>query len=84
MDVGLAYRDSTLSEWTEMAHSIEHRKLSCNFTATKVNTLVISDPDPNTPLTGSVVKSSLQATRLWLVVGRFYSQIVKMNLACID
>ncbi|XP_016379037.1 protein wntless homolog [Sinocyclocheilus rhinocerous] len=35
MDVGLAYRDSTLSEWTEMAHSIEHRKLSCNFTATK-------------------------------------------------
>lgn len=44
MDVGLAYRDSTLSEWTEMAHSIEHRKLSCNFTATKVSTLVISDP----------------------------------------
>uniref|UniRef100_A0A8C2HLH7 Wnt ligand secretion mediator n=2 Tax=Cyprinus carpio TaxID=7962 RepID=A0A8C2HLH7_CYPCA len=35
MDVGLAYRDSTLSEWTEMARSIEHRKLSCNFTATK-------------------------------------------------
>ncbi len=44
MDVGLAYRDSTLSEWTEMAHSIEHRKLSCNFTATKVSTQVISDP----------------------------------------
>jgi len=44
MDVGLAYRDSTLSEWTEMAHSIEHRKLSCNFTASKVNALVISDP----------------------------------------
>ncbi|XDV27033.1 hypothetical protein PO909_030631 [Leuciscus waleckii] len=37
MDVGLAYRDSTLSEWTEMAHSIEHRKLSCNFTATKTS-----------------------------------------------
>uniref|UniRef100_A0A673JLW3 Wnt ligand secretion mediator n=1 Tax=Sinocyclocheilus rhinocerous TaxID=307959 RepID=A0A673JLW3_9TELE len=35
MDVGLAYRDSTLNEWTEMAHSTEHRKLSCNFTATK-------------------------------------------------
>lgn len=37
MDVGLAYRDDLLSEWTEMAHSIEHRKLRCNFTATKVN-----------------------------------------------
>uniref|UniRef100_A0A8K9XF24 Wnt ligand secretion mediator n=1 Tax=Oncorhynchus mykiss TaxID=8022 RepID=A0A8K9XF24_ONCMY len=37
IDVGLAYRDDTLSEWTEMAHSIEQRKLSCNFTTTKVN-----------------------------------------------
>ncbi|TRZ00833.1 hypothetical protein DNTS_028144 [Danionella cerebrum] len=36
LDVGLAYRDDTLSEWTEMAHSIEHRKLSCNFTAPKI------------------------------------------------
>uniref|UniRef100_A0A8C8LY11 Protein wntless homolog n=1 Tax=Oncorhynchus tshawytscha TaxID=74940 RepID=A0A8C8LY11_ONCTS len=35
IDVGLAYRDDTLSEWTEMAHSIEQRKLSCNFTTTK-------------------------------------------------
>lgn len=37
IDVGLAYRDDTLSEWTEMAHSIEQRKLSCNFTTEKVN-----------------------------------------------
>ncbi|CAB1325919.1 unnamed protein product [Coregonus sp. 'balchen'] len=35
IDVGLAYRDDTLGEWTEMAHSIEQRKLSCNFTTTK-------------------------------------------------
>lgn len=38
MDVRLAYRDDLLSEWTEMAHSIEHRKLNCSFTTTKVNT----------------------------------------------
>lgn len=36
IDVGLAYRDDMDSEWTEMAHSFEQRKLSCNFTATKV------------------------------------------------
>ncbi|XP_020505201.1 protein wntless homolog isoform X2 [Labrus bergylta] len=35
IDVGLAYRDDTLSEWTEMAHSFEQRKLTCNFTTTK-------------------------------------------------
>ncbi|XP_062337215.1 protein wntless homolog isoform X2 [Osmerus eperlanus] len=35
IDVGLAYRDDSLSEWTEMAHSIEQRKLSCNFTTSK-------------------------------------------------
>lgn len=35
IDVGLAYRDDTVSEWTEMAHSFEQRKLSCNFTTTK-------------------------------------------------
>ncbi|KAI4886046.1 hypothetical protein NFI96_028424 [Prochilodus magdalenae] len=35
VDVGLAYRDDSLSEWTEMAHSVELRKLSCNFTAPK-------------------------------------------------
>ncbi|XP_074545362.1 protein wntless homolog isoform X1 [Halichoeres trimaculatus] len=35
IDVGLAYRDSTLHEWTEMAHSIEQRKLNCNFTTAK-------------------------------------------------
>ena len=38
LDVGLAYRDDSLSEWTEMAHSIEQRKLSCNFTTSKVHT----------------------------------------------
>lgn len=38
IDVGLAYRDDTVSEWTEMAHSYEQRKLSCNFTTTKVRT----------------------------------------------
>ncbi|KAM4604751.1 protein wntless homolog [Polymixia lowei] len=35
IDVGLAYRDDTFSEWTEMAHSIEQRKLNCNFTTSK-------------------------------------------------
>ncbi|KAM9718726.1 protein wntless homolog isoform 1-T1 [Menidia menidia] len=35
IDVGLAYRDDTVSEWTEMAHSFEQRKLSCNFTTAK-------------------------------------------------
>lgn len=36
IDVGLAYRDDTVSEWTEMAHSFEQRKLTCNFTTAKV------------------------------------------------
>uniref|UniRef100_A0A3B3TTK3 Wnt ligand secretion mediator n=1 Tax=Poecilia latipinna TaxID=48699 RepID=A0A3B3TTK3_9TELE len=35
IDVGLAYRDDLFSEWTEMAHSFEHRNLNCNFTAEK-------------------------------------------------
>ncbi|XP_035526295.1 protein wntless homolog isoform X3 [Morone saxatilis] len=35
IDVGLAYRDDTVSEWTEMAHSFEQRKLTCNFTTSK-------------------------------------------------
>ncbi|XP_069568563.1 protein wntless homolog isoform X1 [Brachyistius frenatus] len=35
IDVGLAYRDDTVSEWTEMAHSFEQRKLNCNFTTEK-------------------------------------------------
>ncbi|XP_047446048.1 protein wntless homolog isoform X2 [Mugil cephalus] len=35
IDVGLAYRDDTVSEWTEMAHSFEQRKLNCNFTTDK-------------------------------------------------
>uniref|UniRef100_W5MAN9 Wnt ligand secretion mediator n=1 Tax=Lepisosteus oculatus TaxID=7918 RepID=W5MAN9_LEPOC len=35
IDVGLAYRDDTLSEWTEMAHSTEQRRLSCNFSTPK-------------------------------------------------
>uniref|UniRef100_A0A3B4YVU4 Wnt ligand secretion mediator n=1 Tax=Stegastes partitus TaxID=144197 RepID=A0A3B4YVU4_9TELE len=37
IDVGLAYRDDSISEWTEMAHSFEHRKLNCNFTAAKTH-----------------------------------------------
>ncbi|XP_040911808.1 protein wntless homolog isoform X1 [Toxotes jaculatrix] len=37
IDVGLAYRDDTVSEWTEMAHSLEQRKLSCNFTTSKTH-----------------------------------------------
>lgn len=35
IDVSLAYRDDTVSEWTEMAHSIEQRKLNCSFTTSK-------------------------------------------------
>ncbi|KAI7810173.1 protein wntless homolog [Triplophysa rosa] len=35
MDVRLAYRDDLMGLWTEMAHSIEHRKLNCNFTTSK-------------------------------------------------
>lgn len=38
IDVGLAYRDDTVSEWTAMAHSFEQRKLNCNFTAMKART----------------------------------------------
>lgn len=41
VDVGLAYRDDTLSEWTEMAHSLEQRKLSCNFTTARVRTSAV-------------------------------------------
>ena len=36
IDVSLAYRDDTVSEWTEMAHSFEQRKLNCSFTTAKV------------------------------------------------
>lgn len=36
VDVGLAYRDDTFGEWTEMARSYEQRKLNCNFTTAKV------------------------------------------------
>ncbi|CAJ1071866.1 protein wntless homolog isoform X2 [Xyrichtys novacula] len=34
-DAGLAYRDDKVSEWTEMARSVEKRKLNCNFIAAK-------------------------------------------------
>ncbi|MBN3284552.1 WLS protein, partial [Polyodon spathula] len=37
IDVSLAYRDDTFSKWTEMAHSIEQRKLSCNFSTPKTH-----------------------------------------------
>ncbi|XP_052333242.1 protein wntless homolog isoform X5 [Oncorhynchus keta] len=50
IDVGVAYRDDMLSEWTEMAHSIERRKLCCNFTTTKVNTGHWSVPTVPFPL----------------------------------
>ncbi|KAG9341521.1 hypothetical protein JZ751_019026 [Albula glossodonta] len=30
LDMTVAYRDDLISEWTEMAHSVEQRKLSCN------------------------------------------------------
>uniref|UniRef100_A0A8C5CUA6 Wnt ligand secretion mediator n=1 Tax=Gadus morhua TaxID=8049 RepID=A0A8C5CUA6_GADMO len=35
VDVALAYRDDTLSEWTEMAHSVEQRELKCKFNTQK-------------------------------------------------
>ncbi|XP_006011675.1 protein wntless homolog isoform X1 [Latimeria chalumnae] len=35
LDVSLAYRNDTISEWTEMAHSIEQRKLNCSFPSSK-------------------------------------------------
>ncbi|CAL8324867.1 unnamed protein product [Arctogadus glacialis] len=35
VDVALAYRDDTLSEWTEMAHSLEQRELKCKFNTQK-------------------------------------------------
>ncbi|XP_005802405.1 protein wntless homolog isoform X2 [Xiphophorus maculatus] len=35
IDASLAYRDDLISEWTEMAHSLEHRNLNCNFTSEK-------------------------------------------------
>lgn len=39
LDVRLAYRDDSISEWTELAHSFEQRKLSCNLTMSKVTQL---------------------------------------------
>lgn len=36
LDVRLGYRDDTVSEWTELAHSFEQRKLSCNLNISKV------------------------------------------------
>lgn len=36
IEVGLAYRDDTVSKWTEMARSSEQRRLNCNFTTAKV------------------------------------------------
>lgn len=39
LDVHLGYRDDTVSEWTEMAHAIETRKLNCTFGAPKVSSL---------------------------------------------
>ncbi|XP_043555308.1 protein wntless homolog isoform X3 [Chiloscyllium plagiosum] len=35
LDVSLGYRDDRFSEWTEMAHSFESRKLNCNFSSPK-------------------------------------------------
>ncbi|XP_070602234.1 protein wntless homolog isoform X1 [Erythrolamprus reginae] len=35
LDVHLGYRDDTVSEWTEMAHAVETRKLNCTFGAPK-------------------------------------------------
>lgn len=36
LDVRLGYRDDTISEWTELAHSFEQRKLHCNLNISKV------------------------------------------------
>ncbi|XP_074859196.1 protein wntless homolog isoform X2 [Carettochelys insculpta] len=35
LDVSLAYRDDMFSEWKEMAHAIETRKLKCSFSSPK-------------------------------------------------
>ncbi|XP_043941536.1 protein wntless homolog [Protopterus annectens] len=35
LDVSLGYRNSSKDDWTLMAHSVEARKLKCNFTASK-------------------------------------------------
>ncbi|XP_067419459.1 protein wntless homolog isoform X3 [Emydura macquarii macquarii] len=35
LDVSLAYRDDLFSEWKEMAHAIETRKLKCSFASPK-------------------------------------------------
>uniref|UniRef100_A0A4W3GEE9 Wnt ligand secretion mediator n=1 Tax=Callorhinchus milii TaxID=7868 RepID=A0A4W3GEE9_CALMI len=37
LDVSLGYRDDQVSEWTEIAHSMEKRKLTCNFTSLKID-----------------------------------------------
>lgn len=36
LNVSLGYRDDRVSEWTEMAHTVENRKLNCNFSSPKV------------------------------------------------
>ncbi|KAM5148332.1 protein wntless homolog isoform 1-T1 [Mantella aurantiaca] len=35
LDVAMAYRDELTEPWTEMAHSVEQRKLQCTFPASK-------------------------------------------------
>ncbi|XP_071421424.1 protein wntless homolog [Pithys albifrons albifrons] len=35
LDVSLAYRDDTFSDWQEIAHAIENRKLKCTFSSPK-------------------------------------------------
>ncbi|TFK01019.1 ribonuclease-like [Platysternon megacephalum] len=34
-DVSLAYRDDMVTEWTEMAHAVQTRKLKCSFASSK-------------------------------------------------
>lgn len=36
LDVRLGYRDDTLGEWTQLAHSFEQRRLNCNLNISKV------------------------------------------------
>lgn len=37
LDVAMAYRDELTDPWTEMARSVEQRKLQCTFPAPKVS-----------------------------------------------
>lgn len=76
---GLQRQHPEWVDWDGPLHRTSQTELQFHCNQGKHTSHFWPIPDPNTPLTGRV-KSILQAYKA--VVGRFYSQIVQMNLAC--